>query len=174
MGCFSGQGSSKDWTRGDSETEVIFMEQANGSLARSWPAGYHRIPFWLYSDAEVYTREQQRIFGGPNWCYVALSAEIPRPGDFKRSVIGDKPVVVTRDKEGGINVVVNRCAHRGVQFCRRDFGNTSEFMCPYHQWTYDLKGNLRGVPFRRGIEKAGRHAGGLQTGGAFPPAPAGD
>ena len=131
------------------------MERMNGSLSRSWPAGYHRIPFWVYSDAEVYEREQQRIFAGPSWCYVALTAELPRPGDFKRSVIGDKPVVVTRDKEGGINVVVNRCAHRGVQFCRRDFGNTSEFMCPYHQWTYDLKGNLRGVPFRRGLQQQG-------------------
>ena len=131
------------------------MEQTDGSFSRSWPAGYHRIPFWLYSDPEVYEREQQRIFGGPCWCYVGLSAEIPRPGDFKRSVIGDKPVVMTRDKEGGINVVANRCAHRGVQFCRRDFGNTSEFMCPYHQWTYDLKGNLRGVPFLRGLKQQG-------------------
>jgi len=131
------------------------MERTNGSFSRSWPAGYHRIPFWLYSDPEIYQQEQQRIFGGPSWCYVALTAEIPRPGDFKRSVVGDKPVVITRDKEGGINVVANRCAHRGVQFCRRDFGNTAEFMCPYHQWTYDLKGNLRGVPFRRGLKQQG-------------------
>jgi len=131
------------------------MEPTDGSFSRNWPAGYHRVPFWLYSDPAVYEREQQRIFSGPNWCYAALSAEIPQPGDFKRSVVGDKPVVVTRDKEGGINVVVNRCAHRGVQFCRRDFGNASDFMCPYHQWTYDLKGNLRGVPFRRGLKQQG-------------------
>ena len=123
---------------------------------RTWPKdGTCRVPFWVYSDPAIYQREQERIFGGPSWCYVGLSAEIPNPGDFKRTFIGDQPVVVVRDKDGGINVVLNRCAHRGVQFCRNDFGNAREIMCPYHQWTYDLKGNLIGVPFRTGVRKQG-------------------
>src|SRR6266704_4727499 len=95
------------------------------------------------------------IFCGPSWSYVALEAEVPRSGDFKRTFIGEKPVVVVRDRDGSINVVENRCAHRGVQFCQRHLGNAVEFMCPYHQWTYDLKGNLIGVPFRRGVKKQG-------------------
>jgi salicylate 5-hydroxylase large subunit len=123
---------------------------------REWPAeGSSRIPFWIYSDPEIYAREQERIFCGPSWSYVALEAEIPGPGDFKRTFIGEKPVVVIRDREGGVNVVENRCAHRGVQFCQKHLGNATEFMCPYHQWTYDLKGNLIGVPFRRGVKKQG-------------------
>ncbi len=122
----------------------------------SWPpAGISRVPFWVYTDAAVYEREQERIFGGASWSYVGLTAEIPAPGDFKRSCIGDKPVVVVRDRDGAARVLVNRCAHRGVQFCQRNFGNTPEFMCPYHQWTYDLKGHLVGVPFRRGLRKQG-------------------
>jgi salicylate 5-hydroxylase large subunit len=64
-------------------------------------------------------------------------------------------VVVVRDKDGSVNVVENRCAHRGVQFCQKHLGNVPEFMCPYHQWTYDLSGNLIGVPFRRGVKKQG-------------------
>jgi salicylate 5-hydroxylase large subunit len=121
-----------------------------------WPQeGCSRVPFWIYSDPTIYAREQERIFGGASWCYVGLSAEIPNPGDFKRSVIGDKPVVVARDRRGAIHAVVNRCAHRGVQFCQRDFGNALEFMCPYHQWTYDLAGRLIGVPFRKGLRKQG-------------------
>ena len=121
-----------------------------------WPAeGISRIPYWLYTDPEIYAREQERIFGGPNWSYVALEAEIPQPGDYKRTYIGDKPVLVIRDEEGKINVVENRCAHRGVQFCQKHLGNASEFMCPYHQWTYNLKGDLTAVPFRRGIKKQG-------------------
>jgi Rieske 2Fe-2S protein len=40
-------------------------------------------------------------------------------------------------------------------FCQRHLGNASDFICPYHQWTYDLKGNLLGVPFRRGVKKQG-------------------
>jgi salicylate 5-hydroxylase large subunit len=123
---------------------------------RAWPAqGLARIPYWVYTDPEVYAREQARIFCGDSWSYVALEAEIPEAGDFKRTFIGERPVVVVRDRDGGVNVVENRCAHRGVQFCQKHLGNASEFMCPYHQWTYDLKGNLVGVPFRRGLRKQG-------------------
>src|ERR1700688_2602137 len=121
-----------------------------------WPEeGNCRVPFWVYTDPDVYAREQTRIFRGASWCYVALAAEIPNAGDFKRSAIGDTPLVVVRDRDRSVHVVVNRCAHRGVQFCQQPFGNTPEFMCPYHQWTYNLKGDLIGVPFRRGLRKQG-------------------
>src|SRR5438093_1090043 len=100
---------------------------------RTWPAeGVSRVPYWVYTDAEVYRREQQRIFRGASWSYVALAAEIPRPGDFKRSTIGEVPVVVVRAADGRANVLVNRCAHRGVQFCTEAYGSTKSFMCPYH------------------------------------------
>lgn len=123
---------------------------------RAWPSeGSVRVPYWVYTDPEIYAREQERIFGGPSWSFVGLAAEIPNPGDFKRTFVGDKPVVMVRDEEGGINCVVNRCAHRGVQFCREHRGNAKEFMCPYHQWTYDLQGSLTGVPFRRGVRGQG-------------------
>lgn len=124
--------------------------------ARSWPqVGTSRIPYWVYSDPDIYARERERIFKGPCWNYVGLACEIPEPGDFKRGHVGDVPVVVVRDGDGGINVFRNRCAHRGVQFCQQMAGNASEFMCPYHQWTYDLKGKLIGVPFRRGVKRQG-------------------
>ena len=123
---------------------------------RSWPReGSTRLPYWVYSDPDIYAREQERIFCGSTWNYVALEAEIPEAGDFKRTFIGDKSVVVTRDSEGCVNVVENRCAHRGVQFCQQHLGHVREFMCPYHQWTYDLSGKLLGVPFRRGIKAQG-------------------
>jgi salicylate 5-hydroxylase large subunit len=123
---------------------------------QAWPAeGISRVPYFIYSDPEIYAREQERIFYGPNWSYVALEAEIPNPGDYKRTFIGDKSVLVIRAKDGAVNAVENRCAHRGVQLCQRHLGNNPEFMCPYHQWTYDLAGNLIGVPFRRGVNKQG-------------------
>ena len=123
---------------------------------RRWPEeGISRIPYWVYTDEDIYRKEQERVFGGSSWAYVGLVAEVPAIGDFKRTSIGDKPVVLVRDKEGGLNVFENRCAHRGVQFCQSHDGNAAEFMCPYHQWTYDLKGNLIGVPFRRGVKKQG-------------------
>jgi salicylate 5-hydroxylase large subunit len=123
---------------------------------RRWPTeGLGRVPYWIYSDPDVYDREQERIFSGPYWNYVALEAEIPKAGDFVRSHLGERPVVVVRDKSGGVSVMLNRCAHRGVEFCRTNWGNVRSFTCPYHQWTYDLKGNLTGVPFRRGVNGHG-------------------
>ena len=68
---------------------------------RQWPAeGVSRIPYWIYTDADLYAREQERIFCGPSWSYVALEAEIPKPGDFKRTFVGDKSVVVARGQDG--------------------------------------------------------------------------
>jgi salicylate 5-hydroxylase large subunit len=126
------------------------------AIAYKWPeGGISRIPYWIYTDPEIYRREQERIFCGSSWAFVGLTAEIPNAGDFKRTTIGDKPVVLARDQERGLNVFENRCAHRGVQFCQSADGNAAEFMCPYHQWTYNLKGDLIAVPFRRGVKKQG-------------------
>ncbi|HWK60168.1 MAG TPA: aromatic ring-hydroxylating dioxygenase subunit alpha [Eoetvoesiella sp.] len=121
-----------------------------------WPAdGLNAIPDWVYTSQEVYDREMERIFHGDTWNFVALEAEIPKPGDYKRSYVGATPVVVTRAEDGSIHVFENRCAHRGAEFCRSSQGNANEFVCPYHQWSYDLKGNLQGIPFKRGVNKAG-------------------
>lgn len=114
-----------------------------------------RVPFDWYSDPAIYQREQERIFRGRAWNYVALEAELPQAGDFKQTWVGDRPVIVTRANDGELSVVENVCAHRGVAFCSQPHGNVKAFQCPYHQWTYDLKGNLVGVPFRKGIRGEG-------------------
>jgi apoptosis-inducing factor 3 len=113
------------------------------------------IPDWVYTDDAIYRREIERIFHGPTWNYVGLEAEVPNPGDFIRSNVGPTPVVMARADDGSINVFENRCAHRASEFCRELSGSAKEFVCPYHQWTYDLKGNLIGIPFRRGINGKG-------------------
>lgn len=121
-----------------------------------WPnEGLQRIPDWVYTDETVYQREVERIFHGRTWNYVALEAEIGKAGDFIRSNVGPTPVVVARGEDGSIHVVENRCSHRGVEFCRELTGNVKEFVCPYHQWTYELNGALRAVPFRRGVAGKG-------------------
>ena len=122
----------------------------------AWPAeGLTRIPDWVYTSPEVYEREVERIFHGPTWNFVALEAELPEPGSFRRPFVGPTPVVVARDAAGAIHVFENRCAHRGAELCRPQGGKTTEFICPYHQWTYDLAGNLTAVPFRRGLQNQG-------------------
>ena len=125
--------------------------------------GSSRIPFWAYTNPNIYQQELERIFYKNHWCYVGLEAEIPNPGDFKRTVIGERSVVVSRDMEGILHVFENVCAHRGMQFCRERHGNKKEFVCPYHQWNYNLKGDLQGVPFRRGVKKNGEVQGGMPS-----------
>ncbi|MBV9552748.1 MAG: aromatic ring-hydroxylating dioxygenase subunit alpha, partial [Alphaproteobacteria bacterium] len=81
--------------------------------------------------------------------------ELPNPGDFVRSRLGTRETVAVRGADGAVRVLVNRCAHRSMQFCAANRGTVREFTCPYHQWTYDLEGKLIGVPFRRGLRGQG-------------------
>ena len=117
-----------------------------------WPAAdFSRVPFAVYTSQEVYEREQERLFHGPSWLYLGLKAEVPNPGDFITTYAGDTPVVVCRAEDYTIHAFINRCAHRGSLVVREREGNSKEFMCVYHHWLYDLKGNLLGVPFERGV-----------------------
>ena len=78
-----------------------------------------------------------------------LEAEPLMPATTSARTWAPRPSWVSRAEDGSINVFENRCAHRGAEFCRHNQGNAKEFVCPYHQWSYDLKGNLQGIPFRR-------------------------
>ena len=120
-----------------------------------------RVPGRIYTDAELYAEELQRFFYRSHWCYVGLDCEVPAPGDFKRTVVGERSVIMVRDLTGEIRVLENRCAHRGVAFCRERHGRVTDFTCPYHQWNYDLQGNLNGLPFRRGVKQDGVVHGGM-------------
>src|SRR5215472_14905223 len=72
------------------------------------------VPFRVYTDEELYALEQERIFRGPTWNFLALECEVPNVGDYKTTYVGDAPVIVVRSQDGAINAVVNRCAHKGV------------------------------------------------------------
>jgi salicylate 5-hydroxylase large subunit len=120
-----------------------------------------RAPGWVYTDPAVYQQELARFFYRGHWQYVALDCELPNPGDFIRTRIGERSVIVVRDTDGVVQVVENRCAHRGVAFCRERQGHTTAFTCPYHQWNYNLKGELVGLPFRRGVKQDGVVNGGM-------------
>jgi salicylate 5-hydroxylase large subunit len=121
-----------------------------------WQEGVvSRIPAWVYSDEDLYRRELERIFYGPHWSYVGLEVELPGPGAFRTTMIGERSVIVTRNDEGDIHVVENRCAHRGVRFCQERSGTADRLTCPYHKWSYGLDGSLMGLPFRKGFKGQG-------------------
>lgn len=139
-----------------SETSRVFPTEAH------WESeGTSRIPFLTYTSDKIYKLELERFFYKDHWCYVGLEAEVPMPGDYKRTAVGERSVIMTRDVTGAINVVENVCAHRGMRFCRERHGNRKDFVCPYHQWSYTLKGDLQGVPFRRGVKQEGQVLGGM-------------
>lgn len=115
-----------------------------------------RVPLRVYQDPEIYRQEMERIFYGPTWNYVGLACEVSEPGDFRRNFIGEREILMVRTETGDIAVMENRCAHRGAQICQALDGNAgTALMCPYHQWTYSLAGDLTGVPFRRGYKGKG-------------------
>ena len=119
----------------------------------TWPAAdFTRVPYGVFTDPGVFELEQQRIFRGPTWIMIGLDAEVPEPGDFKTSYIGDTPVVISRAEDGTLYSFVNRCAHRGTTLVRHPRGNAKGkgYTCVYHHWSYDLEGRLVGVPFLHG------------------------
>ncbi|MDF2115056.1 Rieske 2Fe-2S domain-containing protein [Roseiarcaceae bacterium H3SJ34-1] len=123
-----------------------------GDLDFAWPfEDVSRVPFQVYTDPAIYACEQERIFQGPTWNFLALEVEIPNRGDFKTTQVGEAPIIVVRTAEGEINAMVNRCAHKGSLICFKPRGNVKELACVYHNWVYDLAGNLTGVAFRRGV-----------------------
>ncbi|WP_420227347.1 aromatic ring-hydroxylating oxygenase subunit alpha [Pigmentiphaga litoralis] len=123
--------------------------------ARQWAPGLTRVPYWLYRDEPVYRDEQQKVFQGPTWNYLCLEAEIPEPGDYRTTFVGDMPVIVVRDEEGELQAFENRCAHRGALIALKEGGKAQDFSCVYHAWRYDLQGNLKGVAFENGVNGKG-------------------
>jgi phenylpropionate dioxygenase-like ring-hydroxylating dioxygenase large terminal subunit len=122
----------------------------------TWPStDYSRVPYVVFGDQAIYNREQERIFQGSSWCYLGLEAEIPNPGDFKTSFVGNTSVVVNRSASGAVYAFENRCAHRGSTVVRELSGNRENYTCIYHHWCYDHEGNLIGVPFQRGLKGKG-------------------
>jgi anthranilate 1,2-dioxygenase large subunit len=123
------------------------------NLALEWPQqGNARVPYKVFADPDIYRAELDRIFLGASWQYLGLADELPEPGDYKTTFLGETPVIVTRGEDGEIHAMVNRCAHRGNLVCLKTRGHTKDGLtCVYHAWRYDLAGNLTSVAFRRGV-----------------------
>jgi phenylpropionate dioxygenase-like ring-hydroxylating dioxygenase large terminal subunit len=99
----------------------------------------------IFSDQAIYEMELEQIFARA-WNFMCHETQIPKPGDFFLSFIGEESVIATRDKKGELQVLLNSCRHRGNAVCRAESGNARSFLCTYHGWTYGLDGQLIGVP----------------------------
>ncbi len=106
-----------------------------------------RVHRRLYTDPAIFALEMERIFGR-TWLFVAHESQFAKPGDILRTRMGLEDVLVTRDRDGAIHVVLNRCAHRGAAICTQERSHAPSLVCPYHGWAFALDGAVTSVPHR--------------------------
>ena len=102
------------------------------------------MPSWCYTAPAFYQREVERIWRKV-WNFVGSVGQIPNPGDYFTLTFAGVPLIVLRDTTGKVRVFANTCRHRGSELLH-DSGNCKLIVCPYHSWTYELNGALRGAP----------------------------
>lgn len=107
-------------------------------------------PGFIYTSPEIYQREKEEIFM-KDWLCVGREEEVEKPGDYMTFRIMDEPVLVARGRDGEIGAFSNICLHRGVEIATGN-GNRKAFTCPFHGWSYDLKGQLISAPFMKDTE----------------------
>jgi len=102
-------------------------------------------PAYVYGSEEAFQKEIDEYFM-KDWLYVGREEELEKAGDYLTMRLVGEPIVIARDTDGSLNAYYNMCAHRGVEVAYGN-GNTRAFKCPYHGWTYDLKGRLKGAAY---------------------------
>jgi glycine betaine catabolism A len=98
----------------------------------------------FYVDRDIFDLEM-KVFFNRHWLFAAMTCEIPAAGDWVRVDIGRESVVIVRRKDGELGAFHNTCRHRGSRVCLEERGHAHRLVCPYHQWTYDLDGQLVGT-----------------------------
>lgn len=114
----------------------------------TWPSKLNQVPKEIFIRKDIFERELDVVFKGPEWHPVAHESEIPKPGDFKTFQYARAPLLIVRDDSGAVRVFYNSCTHRGTQLETSTSGNKSKFECPYHRWLFNNNGELFSCPKR--------------------------
>lgn len=104
-----------------------------------------RVDRQVFTDKELFEQERRKVFDRC-WLYAGHESELAKPGDFVTRNVGGRPLLLTRDQKGGVNAFLNSCPHRGKLVVREKSGNSRNFTCFYHAWSFDTAGALIGVP----------------------------
>ena len=114
-----------------------------------------RIHSSVYVDKDIFELEMERIWGR-SWIYVGHESQVKEPGDFYTTTIATHPVILIRDaKTKAINVLHNRCGHRGAIVTQKKCGNANILRCPYHGWTFRTDGSIHALPHPKGYKDTG-------------------
>jgi len=122
----------------------------------------HALPRAFALDPHIHEHELDTIWRA-SWLFAGVSAQAPEPGDFFRlDLAAGDSVIVVRAPDGRLRAVHNTCRHRGMPVCPEPTGRVRRWVCPYHQWSYDLDGRLLGCggeeepdPLTHGLRPAG-------------------
>ncbi|ADP79342.1 aromatic ring-hydroxylating oxygenase subunit alpha [Pseudofrankia inefficax] len=119
------------------------------------------LPGAAYTSAEVFAREQERIFERV-WTCAVHGSDLAEPGQFRTVPVGRESVLITRALDGAVHAFLNVCRHRGARLCVEAAGRTRRTLrCPYHAWTYSLDGSLVAAPNLADAPDVDRSAYGL-------------
>ncbi|WP_321904627.1 aromatic ring-hydroxylating dioxygenase subunit alpha [Paraburkholderia tropica] len=126
-----------------------YREDAAALAALVEPDQVHRD---VYLDQEVFDLEMERLFSR-TWVYLGHTSQVPNAGDYVSVDIARQPLVMVREANGGVRVLMNRCAHKGAKLVSAPSGNTGKFFrCPYHAWTYKTDGKPLAIPLKNGYQ----------------------
>jgi nitrite reductase/ring-hydroxylating ferredoxin subunit len=104
-----------------------------------------------FTDQARFESEKQKLFlERPQ--LIALTGDLPEPGDYFATEIAGKPILLVRGKDGKVGAFLNACRHRGVKLAE-GCGHAARFTCPYHGWTFATDGALVGVPSRESFDE---------------------
>ena len=110
------------------------------------------LPNECYTSKDYLIFERDKIFCD-KWSVVGVGSSIPNSGDIKPYNLLGIPLILVRDKDRGIRVFHNVCSHRGFKLLDKPCNLKNVIRCPYHSWSYDLKGNLIATPHIGGLNK---------------------
>ena len=103
----------------------------------------------VYSDPAIFELEMDNIFGTA-WLMLGHESQVKAAGDYFLTRMGREQVIVTRDSKDQVQVLMNRCTHRGAKLCQNPTGHVQNFVGPYHGWTFNTEGTLKAVPTPQG------------------------
>lgn len=111
---------------------------------RTYDEALMRVSTDRYYSGEFQESERENIWMKV-WQYAGRADELAKPGDWKEHRIFDQSYVIVRGKDGVLRGFVNVCTHRGNKLCVGGKGNSPVFHCPFHNWSFELNGKLRGI-----------------------------